>query len=139
MTKMKKILAVALCVLLLGSVFAGCSGKKAEQTTEITDETLLIAYTADNAPFFQIDEKGNASGFEADLIAKIFDSIKDDCKNYAYVKVEPGYLYRQGRQDLYCLHGRRRTAKERRHQQRGLQFHQHGHQQPSGDLGKERQ
>ena len=91
MTKMKKILAVALCVLLLGSVFAGCSGKKAEQTTEITDETLLIAYTADNAPFFQIDEKGNASGFEADLIAKIFDSIKDDCKNYAYVKVEPGY------------------------------------------------
>lgn len=28
MTKMKKILAVALCVLLLGSVFAGCSGKK---------------------------------------------------------------------------------------------------------------
>lgn len=89
MTKMKKILAVALCVLLLGSIFAGCSGKKAEQTTEITDETLLIAYTADNAPFFQIDEKGNASGFEADLIAKIFDSIKDDCKNYAYVKVEP--------------------------------------------------
>ncbi len=45
MTKMKKILAVALCVLLLGSVFAGCSGKKAEQTTEITDETLLIAAT----------------------------------------------------------------------------------------------
>ena len=99
MTKMKKILAVALCVLLLGSVFAGCSGKKAEQTTEITDETLLIAYTADNAPFFQIDEKGNASGFEADLIAKIFDSIKDDCKNYAYVKVEPGY--RLGEETAY--------------------------------------
>ena len=145
MTKMKKILAVALCVLLLGSVFAGCSGKKAEQTTEITDETLLIAYTADNAPFFQIDEKGNASGFEADLIAKIFDSIKDDCKNYAYVKVEPGYrlgeetAYTDKDAKTYCLHGRRRTAKERRHQQRGLQFHQHGHQQPSGDLGKERQ
>lgn len=99
MTKMKKILAVALCVLLLGSVFAGCSGKKAEQTTEITDETLLIAYTADNAPFFQIDEKGNASGFEADLIAKIFDSIKGDCKNYAYVKVEPGY--RLGEETAY--------------------------------------
>ena len=108
MTKMKKILAVALCVLLLGSVFAGCSGKKAEQTTEITDETLLIAYTADNAPFFQIDEKGNASGFEADLIAKIFDSIKDDCKNYAYVKVEPGY--RLGEETAYTDKDGKNTA-----------------------------
>lgn len=80
MTKMKKILAVALCVLLLGSVFAGCSGKKAEQATEITDETLLIAYTADNAPFFQIDEKGNASGFEADLIAKILTALRTTAK-----------------------------------------------------------
>ena len=99
MTKMKKLLAVVLCVLLLGSVFAGCSGTKDEQTGEITDDTLLIAYTGDNAPFFQMDKKGNASGFEADLIAKIFDSIKDDCKNYAYVKVEPGY--RLGEETAY--------------------------------------
>ena len=97
-------------------------------------------------PFFQIDEKGNASGFEADLIAKIFDSIKDDCKNYAYVKVEPGY--RLGEETAYTdKDGKTYIAymavgglqKERQHQQRGLQFHQHGHQQPSGDLGKERQ
>lgn len=91
MYKIKKAFAIVLCVLLLSSLFAGCSGTKDALTTDITDETLLIAYTADNAPFFQIDEKGKASGFEADIIAKIFDSIKEDCKTYAYVKVEPGY------------------------------------------------
>lgn len=92
MTKIKKLFSVVLCTLLLGSMFAGCSGSGSKMADTITDETLLIAYTQSNAPFFEISEDGKtASGFEAEIIEKIFDSIKDECKNYKYVKVEEGY------------------------------------------------
>lgn len=92
MRKTKNFLSVLLAVTLLATVFAGCSGNQSKIADVITEETLLIAYTENNAPFFEISADGKtADGFEAEIIKKIFDSIKGECKNYKYVKVEEGY------------------------------------------------
>ena len=39
----KKIFAFLLCIAVIGCVFAGCS--KSGEADEITDKTMLIAYT----------------------------------------------------------------------------------------------
>lgn len=88
---MKKIFSVMLTAVLFCSIFAGCA-QTDSMADEITKETLLIAYTEENAPFFEVSDDGKTfKGFEVDLIAAIFDSIKDECKNYAFVKVDKGY------------------------------------------------
>ena len=88
----KKIIAVIAVCLLICSVFAGCS-KKDEQTDEITDATMLIAYTEECEPFIYTDsETGELTGFDVELIKETFDSFKGDYKNYQFVKVEPGYV-----------------------------------------------
>lgn len=92
MLKSKKVLSVILAVMLVALSFAGCSSNSSQETDTITDETLLIAYTENNPPFFEISEDGKtAEGFEAEIIKNIFDNIKDSCKNYKFVKVDDGY------------------------------------------------
>ena len=59
MKAMKKITCALLCVLLIGSLFAGCSNSnKNEEADEITSSTMLVAYTAEKAPFLYKDENG---------------------------------------------------------------------------------
>lgn len=89
MKKMKKILAFTLSVMFVVLCFVGCSAS--EQAEEITDETMLVAYTAETKPFLYKDENGKMAGFDVELFKAIFDSIKGDYKNYEFVQVEEGY------------------------------------------------
>ena len=77
--------------MLVAVLFAGCA-KTDEQATEITKNTLLIAYTEENAPFLYTDENGNLAGFDVEIIENIFDTIKNEYKDYAFVKVDEGYV-----------------------------------------------
>ena len=87
----KKIIAVLLAVMLAAVLFAGCSKTEA-QATVITKNTMLIAYTEECAPFLYTDENGNLAGFDVEIIENIFDTIKNEYKDYAFVKVDEGYV-----------------------------------------------
>ena len=89
MKRVKKILAIVLTISLVALCFAGCG--KAE-TEKYNDTTLIIGYNQSVAPFLQIDENGKATGFEADLWAKIFDSVKGDLTDYVFEQVDEGYV-----------------------------------------------
>lgn len=85
----KKIFASALCLMLIVSVFAGCS--KAGEADKITDKTMLIAYTDEVEPFLYKDKNGKLTGFDVDLFKKIYNNVKNDTKNYEFVKVDKDY------------------------------------------------
>lgn len=93
----KKILAAVLSLILVVLCFSGCS--KSTAADEITSKTLLIAYTEDKAPFIY-EEDGVLKGFDVEIFDKIFESIKNDFKNYKFVKVDEDY--RLG-EDAYCV------------------------------------
>lgn len=85
----KKIFATALCGILIASAFAGCS--KSGEADKITDKTMLIAYTDEVEPFIYKDKNGKLAGFDIDLFKKIYDNVKNDTKNYEFVKVDKDY------------------------------------------------
>ncbi|MBR3148774.1 MAG: transporter substrate-binding domain-containing protein [Eubacterium sp.] len=85
---MKRLTAIILCLALVVTAFAGCSKK---DKAKYSDEKLIIGYTEAVAPLLQVDEKGEVTGFEADLFDKIFESVKGDLKSYTFEKVEEGY------------------------------------------------
>lgn len=90
MKSFKKVLAIILCVALVGVLFAGCASS--ETADEITDKTMIVAYTEENAPFIYTDENGNLTGFDVEVVANIFESVKGDYDNYKFVQVEEGYV-----------------------------------------------
>lgn len=89
MKTIKKSLCIILCFILIALCFAGCSAE--EKADTITKDTMLIAYTNENEPFIYTDDKGNLTGFDVEVISKIFKDIKNDYKNYQFVKVNEGY------------------------------------------------
>ena len=52
----KKIIAVIMCVAVIGVMFAGCSSSG--EASEITDKTMLIAYTDEVEPFLTKGKDG---------------------------------------------------------------------------------
>ncbi len=90
MKNIKKFISAAVCAVLIGCIFAGCS-KAENYTAEITEETLLIAYTQENKPFLYKDENGKFAGFDAEIIENIFDSVKGEYKNYSFIQVDKDY------------------------------------------------
>lgn len=85
----KKIFAISLCGILIASAFAGCS--KSGEADKITDKTMLIAYTDEVEPFLYKDKNGKLAGFDVDLFKKIYDNVKNDTKDYKFVKVDKDY------------------------------------------------
>lgn len=86
----KKIIAVLMCAAAICTVFAGCSST--EVASDITDETMLIAYTDAVEPFLTVDDKGKVNGgFDYEVVNQIIESIKNDYKDYQFVKVDEGY------------------------------------------------
>lgn len=85
---MKKLLSVILCIGMLAALLAGCKGSS-EQT--YSDTVLIIGYTESQAPFLEVDENGQATGFFADLWEAIFDDVKGDLKSYRFEKIDEGY------------------------------------------------
>lgn len=94
MKRMKKVLSILLCIALIGALFAGCSSKEEEG---YSDTKLIIGYTDAVAPFIEVNENGDASGFIPELWAKLFDNVKGELTSYTFEKVEAGYeLEKQG-------------------------------------------
>lgn len=85
----KNILCVFLSVLFVAGCFAGCSSKG--EAEEITDKTMLIAYSEENEPFIYTDENGKLTGFDVEVMEAIFDNVKNDYKDYQFVKVDADY------------------------------------------------
>lgn len=90
---MKRLFAVVCAVVLTAAALAGCSGNKDKSfhAAKVSDETLIIGYTENAAPFLEVDKDGKGTGFMADLWAAVFDSVKGDFKSYRFEKVEKGY------------------------------------------------
>lgn len=97
MKVMKKFLAVAISAILIALCFAGCS--QSGPAEEITAKTMLIAYTEDNAPFVY-EENGEVKGFDVELFEKIFKDIKNEYKDYKFVKVDKDYKIGE---DVFCV------------------------------------
>lgn len=93
----KRIIAVMLSVMFIVLCFAGCS--TSEKAEEISAQTLLIAYTEDKAPFIY-EEDGQLKGFDVEIMEKIFRDVKNDYKNYKFVKVDKDYKIGE---DVYCV------------------------------------
>ena len=85
---MKRVLSVLLCAALVLTVFAGCSKKDKEK---YSDTMLIVGYTESVEPILVVNEKGKATGFEAELFKKIFKSVKGDLKDYRFEKIDEGY------------------------------------------------
>lgn len=83
----KRVISVALAVLMIAACFAGCSSASKEK---YTSESVIIGYTDEVAPFIMADGD-NVTGFAPDLFGAIFDSVKGDLKSYQFEKVEKGY------------------------------------------------
>ncbi len=90
MKNAKRIFSLLLCAVLVVLCFAGCS-KADNKAEEITDKTLIIAYRAEKAPFIYTDENGELTGFDVELMETIFNDIKNDYKDYAFVQVDEDY------------------------------------------------
>ena len=93
----KKIIAVMLSSMLAVLCFAGCS--KSVEADEITSETMLIAYKEEVKPFVYT-ENGELTGFDVELFKTIFNDIKNEYKNYEFVKVDADYKIGE---DVYCV------------------------------------
>ena len=85
----KKILSIIMCIALISVMFAGCSS--GGEASEITDKTMLIAYTDEVEPFLTKGKDGKLTGFDVDLFEKIYENVKNDTKNYEFVKVDKDY------------------------------------------------
>lgn len=84
----KKIGAVLCAVAIIAACFAGCSNQSSEK---YSNETAVLGYTSEAAPFLTDVKDGKAKGFEADLWKAIFDSVKGDLKGYRFEQVDEGY------------------------------------------------
>ena len=89
MNVMKRIITVLLSVMLICLAFSGCSSSEKEK---YSDEKLIIGYTEAVSGFLEFDEKGKATGFDAELFKAVFDDVKGDLKSYTFEKVEEGYM-----------------------------------------------
>lgn len=90
MKALKRIISVILCVFLAAALFAGCSQTEAP-AKEITDKTMLIAYTAECSPFIFKDKNGELTGFDVELIEGIFESVKGEYSDFAFIQVSENY------------------------------------------------
>ena len=84
----KKLLAIALSVMLIALCFTGCSSNQEEK---YSDTVAILGYTEIAEPFITEVNDGTAQGFCADLWAEIFDSVKGDLKGYRFEQVNEGY------------------------------------------------
>lgn len=85
----KKGLSLILTAIFVLLCFSGCS--KSDGSQEITDKTMLIAYTQEKEPFIYMNENGEPDGFDVAVFKSIFDNIKNDYNDYAFVMVDEGY------------------------------------------------
>ncbi len=86
----KSVLLTILCAVFIICLFSGCSNSQ-KLAADITEDTMLIAYTQENSPFLYKNENGEFEGFDAEIINEIFDSVKGEYKNYTFIQVPDDY------------------------------------------------
>ncbi len=89
MKRSKRIIALSLAVLLVAALFAGCSSTEEE---EVTEDDMLIAYTAECEPFLYKDENGEWAGFDIDILNAVFEDIQGEYSDYKIVEVPEGFV-----------------------------------------------
>ena len=78
---MKKIFAWILCVLLVTSLFAGCTSKKGDSDLAyIQDKGVLVVGITDYAPMDYKDENGEWTGFDAEFARLVAEELGVEVK-----------------------------------------------------------
>ncbi len=77
---MKKIISLALAVLLVATLFAGCGSKEASDLKTIQDKGKLVVGITDYAPMDYKDENGEWTGFDAEFARLFAEELGVDCE-----------------------------------------------------------
>jgi len=77
---MKKIISLALAVLLVVTLFAGCGSKEASDLKIIQDKGKLVVGITDYAPMDYKDENGEWTGFDAEFARLFAEELGVDCE-----------------------------------------------------------
>ena len=77
---MKKILSLALAVLLIATLFAGCGSKETSDLKTIQKNGKIVVGITDYAPMDYKDENGEWTGFDAEFARLFAEELKVDCE-----------------------------------------------------------
>ena len=77
---MKKIISLALAVLLVATLFAGCGAKETSDLKTIQDKGKIVVGITDYAPMDYKDENGEWTGFDAEFAELFAEELGVDCE-----------------------------------------------------------
>ena len=77
---MKKIISLALAVLLIATLFAGCGSKETSDLAAIQKNGKLVVGITDYAPMDYKDENGEWTGFDAEFARFFAEELGVDCE-----------------------------------------------------------
>ena len=77
---MKKIISLALVVLLVATLFAGCGSKETSDLKAIQDKGKIVIGITDYAPMDYKDENGEWTGFDAEFARLFAEELGVDCE-----------------------------------------------------------
>lgn len=78
--RIKKLVAIAAVVSLTGVLAAGCQTKKESTKKESSDnkkETITIATSGSPNPFSYVDEDGNVTGYDVEIIKEVMKRLPE--------------------------------------------------------------
>ena len=77
---MKKIISLALAVLLIATLFAGCGSKETSDLAAIQKNGKLVVGITDYAPMDYKDENGEWTGFDAEFARLFAEELGVECE-----------------------------------------------------------
>jgi len=77
---MKKIISLALAVLLIATLFAGCGSKEASDLATVQKNGKLVVGITDYAPMDYKDENGEWTGFDAEFARLFAEELGVECE-----------------------------------------------------------
>ena len=77
---MKKIISLALVILLVATLFAGCGAKETSDLKAIEKKDKIVVGITDYAPMDYKDENGNWTGFDAEFAELFAAELGVDCE-----------------------------------------------------------
>ena len=78
---MKKFLAVALCAVMVLTMFAGCGGSGDKEASGEADRTsFALGFDAEYPPFGYMDDKGGYTGFDIEVAQAVCELEGWECK-----------------------------------------------------------
>ena len=79
---MKKIISLALVILLVATLFAGCGAKETSDLKAIEKKDKIVIGITDYAPMDYKDENGNWTGFDAEFAQLFAKELGVECEFY---------------------------------------------------------